>query len=195
LPGFGQILAGAGEDDRLDSSDPAVRVRRTFACPLVVGTVRRIDAEALSPANPDERRLLIEAEHADMFEALQGRREVDISGTKVNPRLHLSMHEIVVNQLWDGIPPETWEAAQRLLAQGHDRHEVLHMLAEVASAVAFRALHDGPSATGGGLNAEMRAGMAALGRQVTGAYRKTSDAGEANAPIPIASRRKQRPPN
>jgi hypothetical protein len=69
------------------------------------------------------------------------------------------------------------------------------MLAEVASAVAFRALHDGPSATGGGLNAEMRAGMAALGRQVTGAYRKTSDAGEANAPIPIASRRKQRPPN
>jgi len=84
-----------------------------------------------------------------MFEALQGRREVDISGTKVNPRLHLSMHEIVVNQLWDGIPPETWEAAQRLLAQGHDRHEVLHMLAEVASAVAFRALHDGPSATGG----------------------------------------------
>ena len=194
-PGFGQMFVGDGDDDRLDSSDPAVRVRRAFACPLVVGTVRGIDAEALSPANPDERRLLIEAEHADMFDALQGRREADISGTKVNPRLHVSMHEIVVNQLWDGNPFETWEAAQRLVAQGHDRHDVLHMLAEVASAVAFRALHDGPSATAGELSAEMRAGMAALGRQVTGAYRKTSDAREAKAPIPMASRRKHRPPN
>jgi len=47
LPGFGQILAGAGEDDRLDSSD------RPFAFADVClsagrGTVRGIDAEALS---------------------------------------------------------------------------------------------------------------------------------------------------
>jgi hypothetical protein len=130
-----------------------------------------------------------------MFEALRGRREVDNNGTKVNPKLHVSMHEIVVNQLWDGDPPETWEAAQRLLGQGYARHDVLHMLAEVASRVAFRVLHDGPSATAADLNAEMRVGMAALGRQVAGDSRTTPDAHEANAPIPIASRRKRRPPN
>jgi hypothetical protein len=195
LPGFRQMVVGGGEADRLDSDVPAIRARRAFACPVVVGTVRGIDAEALSPADPDERSLLIEAEHADMFEALRGRREVDINGTKVNPKLHVSMHEIVVNQLWDGDPPETWEAAQRLLGQGYARHDVLHMLAEVASRVAFRVLHDGPSATAADLNAEMRVGMAALGRQVAGDSRTTPDAHEANAPIPIASRRKRRPPN
>jgi hypothetical protein len=112
LPGFRQMVVGGGEADRLDSDVPAIRARRAFACPVVVGTVRGIDAEALSPADPDERSLLIEAEHADMFEALRGRREVDINGTKVNPKLHVSMHEIVVNQLWDGDPPETWAAAR-----------------------------------------------------------------------------------
>jgi hypothetical protein len=195
LPGFGQMFNGGGETDRLDSSDPAVRARRAFACPVVVGTVRGIDAEALAPADPNQRRLLIEAEHADMLAALGGRREIDNSGTKVNLKLHVSMHEIVVNQLWDGDPPETWEAAQRLLAQGYDRHDVLHVLAGVASGVAFRALRDGPSTTDEDLIAEMRSGMAALGRQVTGDNRTTSSAREANAPIPIASRRKQRPPN
>jgi len=103
------------------------------------------------------------------------------------------MHEIVVNQLWMA-STRNLEAAQRLLAQGYDRHAVLHMLAEVAQRSRF-----GRSTTAlgdrRGPQCGMRAGMAALGRQVAGAYRKTSDAREANAPIPIASRRKHRPPN
>jgi hypothetical protein len=32
LPGFGQMFAGGGETDRLDSDVPAVRDRRAFAC-------------------------------------------------------------------------------------------------------------------------------------------------------------------
>jgi hypothetical protein len=195
LPGFDRPSEAGSEADRLDSGDPAVWARRAFACPVVVGTVHGIDAEALDPADPDERRLLIEAEHADMLGALKGRREIDIGGTKVNPKVHVSMHEIVASQLWEGDPPETWEAAQRLLGQGYARHDVLHMLAEVASRVVFRALHDGPTLAAEDLNAEMRAGMAALGRQVPGADRTAQKRGGANAPIPIASRRKQRLPD
>jgi hypothetical protein len=101
----------------------------------------------------------------------------------------------VDNQLWEGDPPETWEAAQRLLGQGYARHDLLHMLAEVASRVTFQALHDGPSVGTGALNAEMREGMAALGRAVPGVDLAGPKRREANAPIPIASRRRQRPPD
>ncbi len=39
------------------------------------------------------------------------------------------VQEVIANQLWDDTPPEVWQAAQRLLAEGHDRHAVLHALA------------------------------------------------------------------
>ena len=34
----------------------------------------------------------------------------------------------LADRLWRGDPPELWEAAQRLLDQGEDRHAVLHTL-------------------------------------------------------------------
>jgi len=43
------------------------------------------------------------------------------------------MHEIVANQLWDDDPSEVWETAQRLVALGYERHEVLHMLCSVVA--------------------------------------------------------------
>jgi hypothetical protein len=46
----------------------------------------------------------------------------------VSPRLHLTMHEVIANQLWADDPPEAWLAARRLRDQGVDRHEVLHEL-------------------------------------------------------------------
>jgi len=53
------------------------------------------------------------------------------------------MHEIVANQLWDDDPPEVWETAQRLIGAGYDRHEILHMLASVASDNVYAALVEG----------------------------------------------------
>ncbi len=47
------------------------------------------------------------------------------------------MHEIVANQLWADDPPEVWATAQRLLADGYDRHEVHHMLASVIASEVF----------------------------------------------------------
>jgi hypothetical protein len=45
--------------------------------------------------------------------------------------LHVAIHEVVANQLWDGDPPEVWHTANRLLRDGVDRHNVLHAIAEV----------------------------------------------------------------
>ena len=60
----------------------------------------------------------------------------------VNPRLHLAMREMVVNQLWDGEPAEVWPAALRLFATGADRHDVLHALADVAARHVWRAAQE-----------------------------------------------------
>lgn len=116
---------GGGDDQGLGSESE----RRQFACPPARGRHREIELEYLDPADPDERRILLEAEHPELHRALRrGDEEVVIGGERINPRLHIVMHEIVANQLWDDDPPEAWETAQRLIALGYERHEVLHML-------------------------------------------------------------------
>lgn len=35
----------------------------------------------------------------------------------------------VVDELWSGDPPQTWETAKRMLAQGQSRHDIIHALA------------------------------------------------------------------
>lgn len=81
-------------------------------------------------ADADMRSLVIRHEHPEFDRALrEGRRELEVDGEPINPRLHLTMHEIVATQLWDDDPPEVWATAARLLDSGYDRHEILHMLA------------------------------------------------------------------
>ena len=102
------------------------------------------DFPRLDPNDPDERRLLIEGEHPEYHGALSDPSfDGEIDG--VNPRLHIAMHEIVANQLWDDDPPEAWAAAQRLVGQGHDRHDVLHALADVVARQLHGALSTGLS--------------------------------------------------
>jgi hypothetical protein len=36
----------------------------------------------------------------------------------------------VIEELWHGDPPTTWQTAKRLLAEGHSRHDTIHTLAE-----------------------------------------------------------------
>ena len=45
-------------------------------------------------------------------------------------REHVDEHVALADRLWRGDPPELWEAAQRLLDLGEDRHDVLHTLIE-----------------------------------------------------------------
>lgn len=56
------------------------------------GTVDGIDLALLDPADPDERRLLIEAEHSRLHQAL--RDDVDemvLDGLIMSPRLHITL--------------------------------------------------------------------------------------------------------
>jgi len=93
--------------------------------------------------DPDVRAAVIRHEHPEFEEVLsEGRREIEISGGAINPRLHLTMHEIVATQLWDNSPPEAWETAVRLLDASYERHEILHMLGRPVSEQIWAALHD-----------------------------------------------------
>jgi len=65
-----------------------------------------IDFALLDPADPDERSVIIRGEHPEFAAAFDaGRDEIELDGVVMNPNLHLALHEIVANQLWDGETP------------------------------------------------------------------------------------------
>ena len=98
----------------LPDSDLEALPRRVFAFGVLQGSYRGTDLATLDPASPRDRRILLEADHDDP----SGRAGSD----------HIDGHLALADQLWRGDPPELWEAAQRLLDIGEDRHAVLHTL-------------------------------------------------------------------
>ncbi len=100
------------------------------------------DLDLLDPTDEDDRAVLIRAQHPQMAAAIErGEEEIEVDGEIVNPHMHLAMHELVANRLWTGDPPEVRRAAKQLLRQGHDHHEVLHMLGADAMREIWRGLH------------------------------------------------------
>ncbi len=68
--------------------------------PPMTGTVDDLDLSMLDPADPDERRLLIEADHPMLQQALRdGLGEITLDGQVMNPNLHITLHEIVAERL------------------------------------------------------------------------------------------------
>jgi hypothetical protein len=88
--------------------------RRAFAFPVLQGNYRGTDLGALDPAKPEDRRTLLAADHSE-----PPARAADD---------HLDRHLALADRLWRDDPPELWEAAQRLLDIGQDRHDVVHAL-------------------------------------------------------------------
>jgi hypothetical protein len=123
-------------------ADPAATyellARRRFAVPTVVTTIDGEEVE-LDPADEDQRQLLITAEHPEYRQVLDDPFSDELVDG-ANPRLHITLHQVITNQLWDDTPPEVWQAAQRLLANGHDRHAILHALAYEMSGEIYSAL-------------------------------------------------------
>ena len=114
--------------------------RRFVADPDVLAELG-VAVEQLS--DPDMRSLVIRHEHPEFEEALKAeRREIEGPGGLMNPRLHLVMHQVVATQLWDDSPPEVWDTAVRLLEEGYERHEILHMLGRLVSDQVWEALHE-----------------------------------------------------
>jgi len=101
----------------LPDSDLEALPRRAFAFPVLEGWHSGADLSILDPADPRDRRALLAADHATPAPGGVGR--------------HIERHVVLADRLWRGDPPELWEAAQRLLDAGQDRHVVLHTLMAV----------------------------------------------------------------
>jgi hypothetical protein len=131
-------LAGLDLDGVRPEDMPDVLERRMFAVPAVGTRIGDEEFPFLDPSDPDDRGMLIEGEHPEYHDALAAPESDTVDG--VNPRLHIAMHQIVANQLWDNEPPEVWQAAKRLSATGMDRHDVLHAIGEVVAEHLFGVL-------------------------------------------------------
>jgi hypothetical protein len=146
--------------------------RRMFAMPYFGTRIGEEDYPRLDPGDPDERRLLIEGEHPEYHAVLEDPGfDGEIDG--VNPRLHIAIHEVVANQLWEDDPAEAWRAARRLHDAGVDRHDVLHQLGSVVAAHLHSALTD------------QRAVDHAAYRQALDALRPPSSRHHANAAVAL----------
>ncbi len=95
------------------------RARRELAAP--VPDNRDPDDEDVDVADPAGRAALTEHEFASCTPA-------GPDGEKF-----LATAKSVVEELWHGDPPGTWQSARVLLARGLDRHDVIHRLVESRS--------------------------------------------------------------
>ncbi|MFI7440402.1 hypothetical protein [Nonomuraea indica] len=102
----------------LPDGDLSALARRVFAFPFLQGVHNGVTLDDLNPADEADRRTLLEIDHVGPVD-----------------EEHLAWHEEIATRLWEGDPPQLWEAAQRLLDLGHDRHDVLHVLIEIAERI------------------------------------------------------------
>ena len=117
----------------------AAERRRFVADPDVLAA---LEMTVTDLADPDARSFVIRHEHPEFEDALDADlEEIDLGYGPINPRLHLTMHEIVATQLWEGDPPEVWETVIRLRDAGYERHEILHMLGRPVTDQIWAAWH------------------------------------------------------
>ncbi|HEV2375722.1 MAG TPA: hypothetical protein VGS19_26600 [Streptosporangiaceae bacterium] len=112
--------ASFGLDSRLvarllPDADLEALPRRAFAFPVLRGTFDGVDLATLDPTQPQAQRTLLAADHND-------------ANGRPTSEQHLQRHVVLSDRLWRGDPPELWEAAQRMLDRGQDRHAVQHTL-------------------------------------------------------------------
>jgi hypothetical protein len=122
----------------LPDGDLEALPRRAFAFPVLEGFHGGVDLSVLDPADPADRRMLLAADHDTRTGSINA----------IGVGRHIERHLQLADRLWRGDPAELWDAAQRLLDGGEDRHLVMHSLMDVIEAAdgdehALRdALHD-----------------------------------------------------
>ncbi|HVM09185.1 MAG TPA: SEC-C domain-containing protein [Acidimicrobiales bacterium] len=99
--------------------------------------------EADEPLSDDDLYALIAAAHPEYESEIETGAEVEIAGETMSPRLHVAMHTIAARQILDDTPPEAYATALRLLDDGFELHDVMHMLSRVVSDHAYAAIKDG----------------------------------------------------
>jgi hypothetical protein len=76
-----------------------------------------------------------------MEEALERHEEMTgPDGEPMNPTLHVTLHQVIANQLLADDPPETWQTVQRLAALGYDWHNVMHLVMGPATEAVYETL-------------------------------------------------------
>ena len=111
-----------------------IKSRLLWVVPPAEGRMGDIDLSGLNPADEYDRSLLILAEHPELYDAVIGRiQRIEVHGKVIRPQLHISIHEVVANQILDDDPSEMWHTAQRLIALGFERHHIFHMLGSVVA--------------------------------------------------------------
>ena len=94
-----------------------VAFRRMIAVPVPGERDRGELTDKLDASTPDDRRAYAAEEFAEC--------ELRTGYTR---ELLVAEAQRVIEELWRGDPPATWERAQRLLGEGVDRHDVIHQL-------------------------------------------------------------------
>jgi hypothetical protein len=92
--------------------------RREFAVPFPGDRDPDGGAVFLDATDPDHRAVLAASEFASCQPDGEARNQLVTAAQRV------------IEELWQGDPPETWEMARRLLTEGHSRHDIIHTLAE-----------------------------------------------------------------
>jgi hypothetical protein len=95
----------------------------------------------MNPHDEGELTFLLEAQHLELEEALESGEEIlNADGEPMSPRLHVTLHVVVANQLLADDPPETWQTVQRLAGLGYDWHNVMHMIMGPVSEAVYQTL-------------------------------------------------------
>ena len=138
LPGW-----AAEEETDCWFDEPLPGDRRSWAVPPGHGIYIGLELERLDPDDGDERTFLLEAQHLEMAEALESHEEMTgPDGEPINPRLHVTLHQVVANQILADDPPETWQTVQRLVGLGYDWHNVMHLIMGPVTETVWGALAD-----------------------------------------------------
>src|SRR5260370_28761163 len=97
----GFVLPPGSESETTDCwfDEPGRSDRRSWAMPPGHGTYQGLDLELLDPNDENELMFLIEAQHTDLEDALERGEEVIFNGEPLNPRLHVTMHQVLSNHL------------------------------------------------------------------------------------------------
>nr|WP_106249665.1 hypothetical protein [Allonocardiopsis opalescens] len=120
----------------LPDGDLEALPRRMFAFPLLTGVHGDLDLDELDPCEPADRRRLLRLDHMDLPEPPAPGADAAAEGAAAEAERHLDRHDELATRLWDGDPPQLWEAAERLLDQGEQRLDVLHRLIDALTAAA-----------------------------------------------------------
>lgn len=70
-------------------------------------------------------------EYSDLWARLDRVADEEIERDGTNPILHITIHQIIENQLALAQPPEVVKTMERLLKRGKNRHEVVHEIGSV----------------------------------------------------------------